>query len=152
MTYQIYQAEGDDEEYYFVNSSNTIFKISIYEIEESNYFPIKWFDISPINSDFTPLDKNIAFTVIDFLKRYIENNDCAIVFTCDTSDGRELARFRKFDSWYQKHNDGTFLKHDKVVIGKSTQKRHYTSVILKDNKTSFDTIELYENWLDNFSK
>lgn len=152
MTYKILASNLDSNEFYFSTSENIIFRITVEEVSDDAIHSLKWFDIAPVNAENPPFDNVVAITVARFIKDYINQNNCSIVFTCDTSDGRESSRFKKFDSWYQKYNDGSFLKYDKIIINKTTKKKHYTSIILKHSRTSSETIEFYENWLDNYSK
>jgi hypothetical protein len=46
------------------------------------------------------IDKRIADTVITIAGDFLEARNNAMVYVCDNWDGRELARARKFKSWF----------------------------------------------------
>ncbi len=55
-------------------------------------------------------DERAGFTIVEIVKRFLEGLEQAVVYVCDTSDGRELLRKRKFDGWFRKYDDGTIIK------------------------------------------
>jgi hypothetical protein len=57
-------------------------------------------------------DERAGLTIVDVVKQFLEELENAVVYVCDTSDGRELVRKRKFDNWFKKYDDGTIIKVD----------------------------------------
>lgn len=55
-------------------------------------------------------DERIGRTIIEIVKNFLSGLENAVVYVCDTSDGRELLRKRKFDQWFRKYDDGTIIK------------------------------------------
>ena len=54
-----------------------------------------------------PLDRRIAATVVDVLRRFFQNVDNAMIMVCDSTDGKQHKRRNLFDRWFHYYNDGT---------------------------------------------
>ncbi|WP_461093458.1 DUF6169 family protein [Spirosoma gilvum] len=69
-----------------------------------------------------PADGRIAATIFSIFENFFLPQRYALVFICDSSDGREQARFRKFSNWfYQRSVHSTDLaKFDRMVIDGDT--------------------------------
>ena len=72
------------------------------------------------------------------------------MYVCDTSDGRELLRKRKFDGWFRKYDDGTIIKVDgHISIPNFTL---YNAILIhKDNPKKNRFIEVF-NDLNNIDQ
>ncbi len=46
------------------------------------------------------------------LQDFFKNENYILGYTCDVSDGREMARKRLFNRWFEEANDGTLKKFD----------------------------------------
>jgi hypothetical protein len=53
------------------------------------------------------LDRRIASTVVDVLRRFFQNIENAMIMVCDTTDGKQRSRRNLFDRWFHYYNDGT---------------------------------------------
>jgi len=54
-----------------------------------------------------PLDRRIAATVVDVLRRFFQNVENAMIMVCDSTDGKQHRRRNLFDHWFHYYNDGT---------------------------------------------
>ncbi len=65
-----------------------------------------------------PADPLVALTIFAIFEHFFLPHRQAVIFICDSSDGREQARFRKFGAWfYNKTSSLTDLtKVDRVAI------------------------------------
>lgn len=64
------------------------------------------------------LDKLVSETIAEIFKEFLlkHKNNIAL-YICDSSDGRQDLRKRKFDEWYDKHEDPTkFAKMNEVLF------------------------------------
>ena len=61
----------------------------------------------------TPSDPRIAATVAEIFKAFLARNERIIVYICDSSDLRQVARARKFDGWYEYYRGIDFIKIDR---------------------------------------
>jgi hypothetical protein len=81
-------------------------------------------------------DERIGRTIIEIVKGFLAGLENAVVYVCDTSDGKELLRKRKFDQWFRKYDDGTIIKvnghiaipnfniYNAILIHKENQKKN----------------------------
>ena len=58
------------------------------------------------------LDERTGRTVIEIVKGFLTKRGKVVVYVCDSADGRELLRKRKFDQWFRKYDDGSVIKID----------------------------------------
>ncbi len=59
------------------------------------------FNVSRISKEVIKgIDYRIQFTVVEIVAQFLTSKVNAVVYVCDTSDGRDAARFKKFKSWY----------------------------------------------------
>jgi hypothetical protein len=73
-------------------------------------------------------DERIALTVIHVFNAFFTKLQHVAIYICDGHDGRQLARKRKFDYWFDKYNEGVFMKSDHVAVVEDMQ--IYNSIIL----------------------
>ena len=88
---------------------------------------------------------------------YSRKNNAISIYICESSDGKELVRKRKFDQWFQEYNDDTFIKIDKNLIDKNYNKSmelfettDIINIVFKsdfsdDNKYYYDNIRFKNN-------
>ena len=64
-----------------------------------------------------PADGRIEATIFSIFEHFFLPQRFALVFICDSSDGREQARFRKFSNWFYRNVSSTDLaKFDRMAI------------------------------------
>jgi hypothetical protein len=58
-----------------------------------------------------PFDIKVSRTIAQIFKEFLLKHDNNIaLYICDSSDGKQELRKRKFDEWYEKYQDNTFAK------------------------------------------
>ena len=62
------------------------------------------------------LDERTGETVVAIFQHFFTVMQRVIVYVCDSSDERHIARKKKFDFWFWKYNDGTIIKEDGVAV------------------------------------
>jgi uncharacterized membrane protein len=69
-----------------------------------------------------PADGRIQATIFSIFEDFFLPHRYALVFICDSSDGREQSRFRKFSNWfYQRTVDSSDLaKFDRMAVDGTT--------------------------------
>ena len=90
----------------------------------------------------TPLrpDERLGETIVAIFMKFFNSRQNVVVYVCDSSDDRHLARKRKFDFWFWKYNDGTILKVDSLAVIEDME--IYNSVLVhKDNVNATRIIE-----------
>lgn len=81
----------------------------------------------------------IAEIVFDFFSKKLED---VIIYICDSSDSRQLARKRKFDTWADYFKGTDYFKVDAEIIDVEKNKI-YSSLILKSDNPNFREIIKY---------
>ena len=86
----------------------------LFPSESSIYSNIYAFDIAEItgNADDSLHDSRIGDTVTEILTLFFQDIDNVIIFVCDSLDGRQQARMRKFSIWFSKANISNIEKYD----------------------------------------
>ncbi len=95
-------------------------------------------DVFPLHTDWhelTEVDIRIGQTIASIVDQVIRQNNTAIVYSCETTDGREKARYRKFSQWFSWYNDGTFLKYDAEIS--SATRQYFISVLIRHSADSY---------------
>lgn len=127
-----------------------VFETEIGVIYEIKFKPSKYiFESGFSYSDFTfefvikvlqnpihkspPLDTKVSTTTAEIFIDFFKNEQNIIVYTCETNDTKEYARFRKFNHWFNSFNDDSFKKEDYELKDKLTSTVYYSSIIIKNN-------------------
>ncbi|MBC7643175.1 MAG: hypothetical protein H7174_12720 [Flavobacterium sp.] len=124
MLYNYFFEGGINNSYFFETNEEVIYEIVF---KPTPYlFELKNIEIIENTFEFSILlkynpnpktpsnDKKIGATVVAiFIDFYSRRNKAISVYICESSDGKELARKRKFDHWFQEYNDDIFVKVDK---------------------------------------
>ncbi len=90
------------------------------------------------------VDERTGFTIVEIVKKFLEGLENAVVYVCDTSDGRELLRKKKFDLWFRKYDDGTIIKVDGHIAVPNFN--IYNAILIhKDNPKKNRFIEVFND-------
>jgi Family of unknown function (DUF6169) len=144
VSYKFYFEGGKNNSYFFETKGEVIydvifkptpylFELDTIEIIENTFEFSILLKYNP-NSKLPSNDNKIGATVVAiFMDFYYRKNNAISVYLCETSDGKELARKKKFDQWFQKYNDDTFIKIDKNLIDKNNNKFPVSLIIANSN-------------------
>ena len=149
MAYNFEFIGGVNNSYLIVTSSDVIYEIKfkpsnyLLEIDDFQNELVFEFVIEvlykPENVALT-LDKLIGLTInIIFKEFYATYGDTVTIYICDSSDGKQFVRKRKFDHWFEDFNDNSFIKFDDIVLD-ADQNEYPVSFILKKNNPKFSEI------------
>ncbi|GAB3884063.1 DUF6169 family protein [Spirosoma agri] len=141
-----------DDDYVFVTDDGRTYSVSFVEqpffnrsdfiFSDSTFEVFLRLEKSP-PAYFT--DPKIGATVTAILQNFIEKDPSRIVFfTCDTADGRQLARFRKFSSWFSENSDGNYFKLEDSVTYLALDKQFLITLIMRnDNQNIVDIVSSF---------
>lgn len=92
-------------------------------------------DVAINNSGKKPtLDVVVSETVACIFKDFfIKNSYNICIYICDSSDGKQEIRRRKFDDWFYKYQTDSFMKLDEVLVDSNQNRFPISMVILKEN-------------------
>jgi hypothetical protein len=94
-----------------------LFKPTPYLFNENSIYSQNTYEFSIIlasnpSNNNPPTDLKIPATIAKIFSYFFDNSDDTVtIYICDSSDGRQLARQRKFDHWYSYYNN-IFVKID----------------------------------------
>lgn len=92
------------------------------------------------SSKLPPLDNRISPTIAAIFLDFLKNKEKVILYTCETKDGKESVRARKFNIWFRQFNSEVFLKIDKSIYDKKLHITYYNSLIISINNPFKDEI------------
>ncbi len=110
-------------------------------------------NIENVSKAFSPKDIKLKETIICILKHFFRNKENSVVYVCDSSDNRELARYRKFNFWFDSEDFSNNLEKlsDTIVIDEITS--HYISMIYHKENSLYDILKSsYKEIIDSLKK
>ena len=81
-----------------------------------------------------PLDNKVSLTIAEIFKEFFNaysKNVC--IYICDSSDNRQDIRRKKFDQWFYKYQNDSFIKIDEILVDSNKNRYPVSMVILKRN-------------------
>ena len=101
--YDIVNIDGG---YSFTTSIGLVYQVYFYKYIDG--LPIYSFSFDVTNSENfeeKKMDSRIRITICHILKRFFELDERAMIYVCDSLDGREKGRYKLFSSWYIPYQD-----------------------------------------------
>ena len=91
-----------------------------------------------------PADGYILPTVVAIISDFFANHQRVVLYICDDSDSRELARKRKFDNWYTRLGTELYEKYDLPALSVGPE-RYFASVFFRrDNPNRLSIITAFD--------
>ena len=114
--YEIDEEESLD--YTFITKDGIKYHASFYSIEPlyPEFVDTYSFSIEPEDKRLHPMDRRIAITIAEILKRFFAVNTNAMIMVCDSTDGKEFKRRKLFDRWFEHFSDDSILKYDASLL------------------------------------
>ena len=154
MVYKFFFSAGINNSYFFETTDGIIYEIRFKPTpylfhQEKSEISKSIFEFS-ILVEYNPknklpsTEKKIGETVVAiFLDFYKKNGDPISIYICDSSDGKELIRKRKFDNWFVEFNDENFIKIDETLIDHDNNKFPISLILSKSNPYRIEIIEAF---------
>ena len=92
----------------------------------------------------TPPDQRIAATIADIFKTFLAQNERIIIYICDSSDLRQVARARKFDGWYEYYRGIDCIKINRNILDPSGEIYLTALIIRHDNPNKVRIFEAFD--------
>ncbi len=100
-----------------------------------------------------PLDAKIPPTIAAIFVSFFQDKEKSVLYTCETKDGKAVARLRKFDTWFRQFNDDVFLKIDNAFYDPDLKITYYNSLIVKQlNPYKDEIIEAFGSLFGGFEE
>ncbi|MGN0186548.1 MAG: DUF6169 family protein [Paludibacteraceae bacterium] len=102
--------KADDATYYFETENGLKYRAYFIELSATFY---KLYSFSFEKQEGKVLyDQRIKDTIVTVLADFFASENYILGYTCDITDGREMARKRLFDRWFQQANSVSLRKID----------------------------------------
>lgn len=92
----------------------------------------------------TPSDPRIAATIAEIFNAFLARNERIIVYICDSSDLRQVARARKFDGWYEYYRGIDFIKINRNIVDPSGEIYLTALIIRHDNPNKVRIFDAFD--------
>jgi hypothetical protein len=134
---------------YFKYSPNYFFKDSTY----SHY--VYEFVIAVLENPTESLpifDKKTSITIANIFEEFCQNvQEAIIVYICDSSDGRQMIRHRKFNAWFNEYNIDKFTKQDCILKESNGASNPMSLIIKKEHLFSYQIMEEFKITIDGYN-
>lgn len=131
-----------------------LFKPSGYIFKEKVTFEEDTFEFSILLTDNPtnkkpPLDKLIPNTIASIFSDFFHKKERIVVYICETSDFRAMARNRKFNQWFEWYKGTSFIKIDMQMGQDHKGETYFTSMIIRaDNPNIGEVIVAFRNLIE----
>jgi hypothetical protein len=79
-------------------------------------------------------DPKTSLTIAAIFTEFYEKNDKLItIYICDSSDGRQMVRKRKFDYWFQFFVKDDYVKYNDIIIDLNGERFPVSLIIKSEN-------------------
>lgn len=100
--------------------------------------------ITAPNPTHIPADGAIFPTIVAIISDFFAVHERVILYICDDSDSRELARKRKFDNWFNRISNHPFEKYDLPLVVDGPE-QYFASLFFRyDNPFRHDIIRAFD--------
>lgn len=119
---------------YLLGDETTVYANHIYEFIIEVVF-------NPLGKN-PPLDKLVSKTISEVIKDfYFKKNGSVCIYICDSSDGRQELRRRKFDDWFYGEPDFGLLKFDEHIRDSKGNSYPISLIIQQSNPYFIEIID-----------
>ena len=77
--------------------------------------------------------------------------EAIIVYICDSSDGRQIIRHRKFNAWFNEYNTDKFTKQDCVLKESNGTLNPISLIIKKEHIFSYHIKDEFKITIDGYN-
>ena len=143
LPYPIVQT--DDLMYKFITKSGVVYAAYFIDISES--FGADHVYSFSFDAAGKPVrDERVRCSIVKILDDFFQGNQNSLIVVCETSDGKENARFRLFKKWYEQTRNHDIKKIDAAVDHEDYNFR--SSLLLpKEHPRYQDIIDIYDGWV-----
>ena len=106
------------------------------------------------NENKTPkVDKKIGETAAAIFKDfYLKKGNAVTIYICDSSDGKQLIRKRKFDQWFNEFRTFEFTKIDELLLDSNKTEIPIGLIISKKNPFILQIVDAFVKIAIDYSK
>lgn len=110
------------------------------------------FFIENTDSSKNTLSNKVYKTIVVIIEEFFKENDSAILYICDTSDGKQSARDRLFSMWfnsYEGHFNYTLSRVSMQIDGID----YYASILISNSNPSYaEVLSAFKDFTNGLSE
>ena len=91
-----------------------------------------------------PADRSVLVTIIAIIIEFFAVHERVVLYICDDSDSRQLARKRKFDNWYARFGSADYAKFDLLTPIEAGEPFYASFFYRTDNPYRHEIIKAFE--------
>jgi hypothetical protein len=162
LNYSFTIAENESNSHFFTTQNEIIYEVKFkptgYIFNYSSVWAYHCYEFSiEVFSNPTarlpPIDNKIPPTIAAIFLDFFQEKEKSVLYTCETKDGKELARLRKFDTWFEQFNKDIFLKMNNATYDPELKVTYHNSLIIKQvNPYKKEIIEAFNSLFDGFEE
>lgn len=127
--------------YRFLSDSGVVFSIDFDEDDMISCCESYLFGISNVNRKSSPRDHKMHKTILTIIEEFFQENEAALLYICETGDGKQKMRNRLFSSWFFRYSDKNIYSLVPFIIEDEEGLENYAALILrKDNPRYVDIV------------
>jgi hypothetical protein len=97
-----------------------------------------------------PLDVNVSETIAQIFKEFLFKHDNNIaIYICDSADGKQELRRRKFNEWFDKYQQGGFVKIDEALKDSENNLYPISLILQRNNPKRIEIIDAFFKLTDD---
>lgn len=120
------------------------FSESIFEFVIEVFFNPE--DKLPAKDDL--ISETIHQILLDFFQ---SKNETTCLYICDSSNGKQLVRRRKFNQWFDYFVKSNFVKYDEILFDKNDNEFPFSLIMQKHNKYIPEVIAAFQEIINSFT-
>ncbi len=143
--------EFSENEYYFNIDELIDCQYKITFSSSPHYLPPNLLDIDIYETSFNKIgefkirnrdiSERIQLTISFAIANFINRMNCPILFICDSIDGKEQCRLRRFMYWYDKMEEkDDFTFEARELYSEALDFTYYSGLIVQNNHAYFEEI------------
>ena len=137
--YRVWMSDKD-RSFRFMSDAEIVFVVDFMAddlISSGNTFQLI---IGNIGNKKSPRDYKVRDTILAIVEEFFEKNVAALLYICETGDGKQMARGRLFAYWFQSSGQSkVFTTMTSVLMDEEGVENTATLILRKDNP-DFDII------------
>lgn len=142
MPYKYIFGSGHNNSYFFETINKIVYEIkfkpSPYLFAENEFSELIYEFVITVTLNNSgknpPLDNQVSDTIAEIFREFfIANSKNVCIYICDSSDNRQDIRRKKFDQWFYKYQNDSFIKLDEILVDTNQNRYPVSMIVLKRN-------------------
>lgn len=159
MLYNFQYIGGKNNSYVFETKIGIVYEIkfkpssyiNVFDAAISEYIFEFVIELSENNTGKNPpLDKKVSDTIAAIFEEFLIKHEYNIaLYICDSSDGKQELRQRKFDDWFYRYKEKPFAKWNEILKDSKGNRFLISMIIQNQNPRRLEIIDAFLKLADD---